>query len=220
MSSDRPPSQALVQGLRDRISELEELLEEARQGGDSLSQAESLQADAYLESGEATYEQDDSSESDADDLALRLETQLVMTEPGVPRTFGPISQFHMTDAHNHAPVPPVHTTATWTTNSAPTLSDLATQANFIASITNIASHPDLSPFNIPMKLHYAMLDAALTWQTPFMEWVESEAFLRDMVSGTRSPVSAWSPMLHLTVMAIGAKVSSPIGYAIFAWKHR
>ncbi|OCF40043.1 hypothetical protein I317_06181 [Kwoniella heveanensis CBS 569] len=40
---------------------------------------------------------------------------------------------------------------------------------------------------------------------PFMEWVESGYFLKDMISGNDSTTSAWNPMLHLSVLAIGSR---------------
>jgi hypothetical protein len=181
----RPPSQAFIQGLRDRIAELEERLEwlTGKVGGDTVQGIHS-----------PVVAQTDSPSEDSEDtkLALRLEAQLVVTDEGVPRSLGPTSPFQ------HRGSPPK-------SNS---YAPLHVGRSLQCTLETVSlARTDFIPFNIPAGLHHALLSNALAWQMPFMDWVESANFLRDMVNADESATSSWSPTLHLAMLAIGSRVS-------------
>lgn len=181
----RPPSQAFIQGLRDRIAELEGRLEwlTGTVGEDTVQGLHSHVIAPH-----------DSSLEDSEDnkLALRLDAQLVVTDEGVPRSLGPTSPFQ----HRGSPpksnlYAPLH---------------LERLLHCTLETTSLA-RTDFIPFNVPAGLHHALLSSALAWQMPFMNWVESAHFLRDMVNADESSTSSWSPTLHLAMLAIGSRVS-------------
>jgi hypothetical protein len=186
----RPPSQAFIQGLRDRIAELEERLE-------------------WLTGKVADYSHvvspGESSSEDSEDakLALRLEAQLVVTDDGVPRSLGPTSPFQ------HRGSPP----------KSNLYAPLHVESSLQCTLeTTSLARTDFIPFNLPAGLHHALLSSALAWQMPFMDWVESTHFLRDMVNADESATSSWSPTLHLAMLGIGSRVSKNYSYSVLYWK--
>lgn len=122
-----------------------------------------------------------------------MESQLLITDKGQARIFGPTSPFLYDVA-----VEPLSRTSSAAPLDTPEL-----------NLETVAQAPTwFLPYQLTPDLHLSLLRYALTWATSFQEWVQMPFFLRDMVAGDDGENSGWSPTLHLAVLAHGAYVRS------------
>lgn len=129
----------------------------------------------------------------ADLLAFQMESQLLITDKGQARIFGPTSPFLYDVAAE-----PLSRTSSAAPLDTPEL-----------NLETVAQAPTwFLPYQLTPDLHLSLLRYALTWATSFQEWVQMPFFLRDMVAGDDGENSDWSPTLHLAVLAHGAYVRS------------